>query len=376
MAKKTKTEMSTQLAAAMIAIQSGVPPILWGKPGTGKTSWINLIAELMDYHAETVIASIREPADFAGLPVIQTDGSVKLATPNWAKRLIDNDNKTGLLFLDELSTAPPAVQAALLRVVFERVVGDERLPSNTLIVAAANPTETTGGTWTLNAALANRFVHLDWGVTAKEWVEGMMNGWQKRKDVIELPEDWQDYIPQARTLVTSFINHRPVNLLQEPENTEDAGRAWASPRSWENAARLLAACESVGMGDTVKLTLITGSVGKGPATEFMTWVRNLDLQDPQMLLSNPKAFKMPKTGDKVFAVLSAVVTAALNDEGQVDKDNWEAAWNILGQAAKADRADIAAIPAKTLARARTSDCPIPKDIKEFLPVLSAAGLIG
>jgi hypothetical protein len=86
---------------------------------------------------------------------------------------------------------------------------------------------------------------------------------------------------------------------------------------------------------------------------------------------------MPKTGDKVFAVLSAVVTEALNADGEVENEKyWDAAWNILGQAASKDRADIAAIPAKTLARARTADCPIPKDIKEFLPVLSAAGLIG
>jgi hypothetical protein len=36
----------------------------------------------------------------------------------------------GILFLDEISTDPPAVQVALLRVVLERVVGDFELPAD------------------------------------------------------------------------------------------------------------------------------------------------------------------------------------------------------------------------------------------------------
>ena len=119
-----------------VAVAARVPVLLWGAPGTGKTATIRAMAEQMGWPCETVIASIREPSDFAGLPIVVGDG-VRFAPPGWARRLAETGH--GLLFLDELSTAPPAVQAALLRVVLERVVGDLALPDEVSVVAAANP---------------------------------------------------------------------------------------------------------------------------------------------------------------------------------------------------------------------------------------------
>src|ERR1700761_5871610 len=121
-----------------VAVAARVPVLLWGAPGTGKTSAIRSMAEAMDLPCETVIASIREPSDFAGLPIVVGE-VVRFAPPAWARRLAESGR--GLLFLDELSTAPPAVQAALLRVVLERAVGDLTLPDEVAVVAAANPPE-------------------------------------------------------------------------------------------------------------------------------------------------------------------------------------------------------------------------------------------
>src|SRR6201997_819193 len=108
-----------------VAVAARVPVLLWGAPGTGKTSAIRAMARAMGWPCETVIASIREPSDFAGLPVV-IGQDVRFAPPAWARRLAEAGH--GLLFLDELSTAPPAVQAALLRVVLERVVGGPTPP--------------------------------------------------------------------------------------------------------------------------------------------------------------------------------------------------------------------------------------------------------
>ena len=129
-----------------VAVAARVPVLLWGAPGTGKTSAIRAMAQTMGLPCETVIASIREPSDFAGLPIVVGDG-VRFAPPAWARRLAEAGH--GLLFLDELSTAPPAVQAALLRVVLERVVGDLTLPDAVAVVAAANPPEQAADGWDL-----------------------------------------------------------------------------------------------------------------------------------------------------------------------------------------------------------------------------------
>src|SRR5271167_4392035 len=62
------------VAALGVAVAARVPVLLWGAPGTGKTSAIRAMAATMGLPCETVIASIREPSDFAGLPIVVGDG--------------------------------------------------------------------------------------------------------------------------------------------------------------------------------------------------------------------------------------------------------------------------------------------------------------
>ena len=69
-----------------VAVAARVPVLLWGAPGTGKTSAIRAMAEAMDLPCETVIASIREPSDFAGLPVVTGD-VVRFAPPHVTRRV-------------------------------------------------------------------------------------------------------------------------------------------------------------------------------------------------------------------------------------------------------------------------------------------------
>ena len=116
--------------------RAGVAVCLWGDPGIGKSALIAAAAEADGVPCETVIGSLREPSDLAGLPVVTDDG-VRLEPPAWAKRL--HAAQAGYLFLDELSTSPPAVQAAMLGVALERRVGDLLLPRAVQVVAAANP---------------------------------------------------------------------------------------------------------------------------------------------------------------------------------------------------------------------------------------------
>ena len=160
--------------ALAVAAAAGAATILWGPPGAGKTSVVRSLAGSWDLPCEVVVASIHDPTDFSGLPVVD-GGHVSLAPPAWARRLADAGR--GLLFLDELTTAPPAVQAALLRVVLERTVGDLVLPDAVRIVAAANPPDQAADGWDLAAPLANRFCHLTWTVDAGSFARGLAGGW-------------------------------------------------------------------------------------------------------------------------------------------------------------------------------------------------------
>jgi hypothetical protein len=365
-------EQAEVVAALGIAIAARVPVLLWGAPGTGKTSVIRALADAAGWPCETVIASIREPSDFAGLPIVVATGGVsrvEFAPPRWAVRLADEGH--GLAFFDEISTAPPAVQAALLRVVLERAVGDLTLPADVSVVAAANPPEQAADGWDLSAPLANRFCHLDWQVDARVLAEGFAGGWHTPAPP-SLGEGWQRRIPVVRSWIAGFVTVRPMLALNVPDDATAAGRAWPSPRTWEMAAQLLAAAESAGAGELVGSLLLRGCVGTGAGVEFATWLAEADLPDPEAVLADPESFELPARGDRAYAALSSVAAAVAADP---TRDRWERGWRAFGRAA-GSAPDVAAAAARTLARCRPEGAPIPEQVKAFAPLLRDAGLLG
>jgi len=357
----------TAIEALGVAVAARVPVLVWGAPGTGKTSVIRAMSEELGLACETVIASIREPSDFAGLPVV-ADGQVIFAPPRWARRLAEEE--TGILFLDEISTAPPAVQAALLRVVLERVVGDLDLPDGIVVIAAANPPELAADGWDLSPPLANRFCHLDWPVESQSFAEGLSGGWGAPA-VPQLPDDWESQLAIGRGLVSAFVSVRPALTVAMPEDGSTAGRGWPSPRSWEMASLLWTAATAAGASEQARATLMMGSVGQGAGLELVNWANEMDLPDPEDVLANPEEFEMPDRGDRAHAALSAVAAAvAANPTEQ----RWLAGWKVLGRAAEKG-ADVAALAARVLAQCRPDGVAAPKELKRFAPLLREAEML-
>jgi hypothetical protein len=342
-----------------------------------------------------VITSIREPSDFLGLPVV-VEGWVVYHPPAWVEELRDG----GILFFDEISTAPPAVQAALLRVVLERRVGEHQLLDTVWVVAAANPPDQAAGGWDLAPPLANRFVHLAWRHDAMRWAEEFPSyfahtsavagavvvrpgvdpaAWAQAGAVVVRPGVDPAAWAQARALVAAFIRVRPHLLFQMPADAERAGRAWPSPRTWDFASRVLAVAlyDSGGRVEPAVLDAaecIAGCVGEGAAAEFVAWARAVDLPDPEELLADPARFQLPERGDIAYAVLSAVATAVVS---RCTTARWLAAWEILGAAAEKGARDIAAAAARQLARLRRErpELPLPVQVAQFVPLLRDAGLL-
>jgi hypothetical protein len=350
-----------------VAVAAGVPVLLWGAPGTGKTSALRAMAERAGWPCEVVIASIREPSDFAGLPIV-VDGDVRFAPPTWARRLAGAG--WGLLFLDELSTAPPAVQAALLRVVLERVVGDLDLPEGTRVVAAANPPDQAADGWDLSPPLANRFCHLDWGIDPQGFAEGIAGGFDAPV-IPELAADHDDLRSRARGLLAAFTTVRPGLVCVPPTDRTAAGRAWPSPRSWEMAGHLWAAATSAGASHDATAALVCGSVGEGPGLEFLAWVEEMDLPDPEAVLADPGSFSLPDRGDRAYAALTSIAAAVA---GRPTPERWLAGWKVLGKAGET-APDVAAVAARVLARCRPQGVSPPAEVRAFLPLLRDAGLL-
>ncbi|MEN3362478.1 MAG: hypothetical protein V7637_6460 [Mycobacteriales bacterium] len=359
---------SVAIEALAVAVSTNSPVLLWGSPGTGKTSAVLSLGRALALPVEVVVGSIREPSDFAGLPVV-LNGAVHFSPPAWAQRL--HDARRGLLFLDELTTAPPAVQAAMLRVILERVVGDLPLPPQVRIIAAANPPAQAADGWDLAPPLANRLVHLDWPVDVRAISRGLALGFPTPRLANVEREPSLAQTTAARAAVSAFLQARPELVLTVPTDANDASRAWPSPRSWEAVARLAAGCAAAQASDEARVALTVGAVGEGPALEFLAWLDKLDLPDPDALLADPDSFTLPERSDRAFAVLTAVVATAT---GRGDAESWQAAWRVVGLAART-APDVATLAARTLAQHRPDGAQLPDAVLDLVPILRAAGLL-
>jgi hypothetical protein len=363
-----------------IALQANIPPFVLGTPGIGKSAITDVMASRLGEHgwvAETLLPALREPTDFAGLPIIH-EGKVRLAAPEWAYRARDGAEANGghLVIFDEVTCAPPAVQAALLRVILERVVGDVRLPPTVRMMMVGNPPEQAAGGWEIAAPLMNRVMKLDWSLDPDAWSDYMLS---RRNDVAvtfgRLPKDWwEDHGVAASSLIVSFLQHRNDLRNQPPKSTSNPLDPYPTPRSWDMGSKLLAACASLGLkvGDSIPMTLLAGVVGDGASAEFVTWAEQQDLPNPRDLLHNPKSLKLPKgRGDKVYAILASVAAEAVS---QMEKEpkQWAQAWEVLVEAADQGFLDIAASAGRTLARNKPKkDVTPPASINRFAPLLEA-----
>ncbi|MFE9906819.1 AAA family ATPase [Streptomyces clavifer] len=364
----TEPRPDTQLEALTLAVAADLPVLLWGEPGIGKTAALTQLAVSLDLPLTTVIASVHEPSDFSGLPVIGDDpaeNGVPMAPPDWAVRLVRAGR--GLLFLDELSTAPPAVQAALLRLVLERRIGTLQLPPGVRIVAAANPRSSAADGWELSPPLANRFVHLKWTHDHEVVVRGLGGTWPRatlpQLDPGKLPEA----VDFARRAVCGLLAARPKLVHQMPTGETRRGGPWASPRSWDMTLSLIAFATAAGSSREVLSLLVRGTVGDGPGLELLASLDRLDLPDPETLLADPAGAVLPERGDLRQAVLDGVVAAVRN---RPDKSRWDAAWALLVRALDTGAPDLVVVPATTLASLRREDWDVPESIERLAGAVS------
>lgn len=329
------------LSALKCAMRANIPAVVWGDPGVGKTARVRQITQdELRWPLYEVIASIREPADFAGYPV-PVNGHVRLVpSGEWAD-FAEKAEKAGggVLFLDEISCTPPAVQAALMRVVLDRHVGELQLPSFVRVVCAANPTGIAAGGWDLAAPLANRLVHITWpSPPVDDWLAWLISESTKPGD----PARWAGAEGlRVRSLLAGFMQRFPGRLIEVPKDEESRGRAWPSPRAWEMCARALAEVVDPHPAELpldALSFLASAAVGTGAGAELVAWAKDADLPDPEVVLADPASWQVDSSRqDRVWATLAGVyasVMSKLDTKGAIPAKRWKAAWGVFGQADK------------------------------------------
>jgi hypothetical protein len=229
------------------AFKNKRPLFLWGPPGIGKSDIIKQLGAELDAYVIDVRLSLWEPTDIKGIPYFDSNTSKMVWAP--PSELPDEElakkHKNIVLFLDEMNSAAPSVQAAAYQLVLNRRVGTYKLPDNVVLVAAGNRETDKGVTYRMPAPLANRFVHLEMQVDFDDWAMWATDN-RIHKDVV------------------GFLTFSKKDLYDfDPKS---GSRAFATPRSWSFVSELLMDddCEDDTLAD-----LIAGSVGEGLAIKFM-----------------------------------------------------------------------------------------------------------
>ena len=223
------------------------PIFIWGPPGVGKSEVVQQIGS--EYKKSLVIdirLSLWEPTDIKGIPYFDSNQNTMV----WAPPAELPDEATAkkhdiiILFMDEMNSAPPAVQAAAYQLILNRRVGTYHLPNNVVIVAAGNREADKGVTYRMPAPLANRFVHLEISVDFDDWLHWAADN-QIHPDVV-------GYLTFAKKDLYDFDPKSP-------------SRSFATPRSWSFVSELLEDDDD----ENTTTDLVSGAVGEGLAVKFM-----------------------------------------------------------------------------------------------------------
>lgn len=262
---------------------AGVTPILWGKPGVGKTALVDALAQRPGFGGLVrVLTGSQDKSDTLGMPSRDSyearDGMVYQttahATPDWVLQANDSDG-TFYVFLDELPQADTDVQGTFLTVLQNYVMpSGAKIKPHVKFIAAGNPTDIVASGFELIEPLTNRLAHLTYEPPKEEWFEGMLAAWGKQVS----PEE----AALRRYIVGYLVGH--ANMLHNPPEAGSTENAWPSRRSWDNLARMGAPLTH----DKDLLEFAAESlIGKAAASDFVTSVFRLQAKTPDEIVADP-----------------------------------------------------------------------------------------
>ena len=271
-------------------VEQRVPIFLWGPPGIGKSSIVRQIAEERGIGFMDLRLTLLDPTDLRGMPFFDQESHKAV----WAEPVFlpDGSRKEGILFLDELNTAAPMVQASAYQLILDRRIGEYELPEGWAIVAAGNRESDRGVVFRMPAPLANRFVHLEMEIDAAQWRSwALENGFDPS--------------------VVGFIAARPDALFAF--DAKSSHRSFATPRSWEYVDKIVKSTPE----PELLMPLIAGTVGEELAAEFLSWREAAgELPDMDDILAG-KETTVPESANALY-VVSSMIAQRVGPESSIE----------------------------------------------------------
>lgn len=266
--------------------------MLWGPPGVGKSQGVREIACVIEKRTnkKVVITDVRlllfNPVDLRGIPTANEDKTLAVWLKPKIFQMDDGKNTVNILFLDEISAAPPSVQSAAYQITLERMVGEHKLPDNCIVIAAGNRVTDKSVAYNMPKALANRLCHFEIKGDAKSW-----HDWALKSGV--------------HKFVVSYLDYSPGGLMRF--DSSGTSLAFATPRSWEMVSNILNT-----VSDNIEdvYPMIIGCIGNNTASHFRTWVELFNTMPEVEDIFNGDEIEVPKAPELQTVLRSEMVDYA------------------------------------------------------------------
>lgn len=255
-----------------------IPMMIYGSPGVGKSEGVVQSLEPDDVLIDLRLNSL-DSIDLRGLPIIKKDSKDNPTCVEWVRPEFIPWKGKGIIFLDEINTAPPSVQNPALQLVHDRKVGPHSLGKDWYILAAGNKAEDKAHVYPLSGALLARFAIYEYVPDHNTWLN-----WASKNDI--------------HPNIISFIAFKPDLLLG---NRVDEYTPNPNPRSWYFASKRL----KLGQNKLEDIRSLVGSA----ANEYMSFQSICDnVPNIEDLLNGKVKFNRSEKITVNYAVASAMAT--------------------------------------------------------------------
>jgi hypothetical protein len=266
-----------------------VPCFLWGAPGVGKSSIVKQIAQEKNIGFIDLRLALMDPTDLKGIPFYDKESHTAL----WAPPAFLPKEGEGILFLDELNSAAPSVQASAYQLILDRAVGEYALPDGWAIVAAGNREGDRGVTYRMPAPLANRFVHFEMEVDVDDW------------------KDWA-YKVKLDSRIIAYIAYKHEHLFNF--DTKSEKKSFATPRSWEYVDSIL----KTNITQELLLDVIGGAIGSDVAVSFLSFMKVMNKLPNIEEIFEGESKEYSDEVDVAYALCSALVSGVIQEPSRLE----------------------------------------------------------
>ena len=245
-------DFKTFISLAPVVSKAGLPVILRGRHGVGKSQVVYLIAKNMGLPVVERRASQMTEGDLVGLPSINGDRT-SFNPPDWFKQACE---QPVVLFLDEVDRAVLEVRQGIFELTDSRKLNGHHLHPDTVVYAAINGGE-HGDQYQVNEmdpAELDRYSVWDIEPTIQDWL-----AWGK---------------DNVDSLIWDFINQNRSHL--EHSGDYEPNKIYPSRRSWDRLSQVLKGSNLLEEAGPAMFALSTSFVGFEAAVAFNDYAKNYD----------------------------------------------------------------------------------------------------